>query len=365
MQERNVMRYSQHLIVTVILLILASVVQAENIRVGSQTRQMTVIAPSGLSNPMLIIQLHGMNQDAAYQKNASKWEPIADREKIIVVFPEGINKSWDLSGNSDLDFIQAIIDTMDSRHKIDRNRVYVSGFSMGGMMCYHVANKMSDKIAAVGPVSGYPMGGTTATSTRPIPIMHIHGTTDEVVGFSGVAGTLSAWRNHLGCPSNSETIKPYPSGKSGSAATKQTWGPCDENSEVVLISIEGKGHWYSMDEASVNSSEELLAFFKAHPLKDVTAARQTVSKAESRLPVTLTMGRSALQVAFTVSGNRQLAAQLFTMKGSLVSSAKTLKRSGDIYSASLNTAEFPAGCYLLKISDGHSVLHQSELMLTK
>jgi hypothetical protein len=314
---------------------------------------------------MLIIQLHGMNQDAAYQKNASKWEPIAEREKIIVVFPEGINKSWDISGNRDLDFIQAIIDTMDSRHKIDRKRVYVSGFSMGGMMSYHVANKMSDKIAAVGPVSGYPMGGATATSTRPIPIMHIHGTTDDVVGFSGVAGTLSTWRNHLGCPSNSETIKPYPAGKSGSAATKQTWGPCDENSEVVLISIEGKGHWYSMDEVSVNSSEELLAFFKAHPLKDVTALRQEVAKAENRSPVTLTMGRSALQIAFTVSGNRQLTAQLFTMKGSLVSSAAALKRSGDTCSGSLSTAELPAGCYLLKISDAHSVLNQSEVMLTK
>ncbi|MBN1759208.1 MAG: dienelactone hydrolase family protein [Chitinispirillaceae bacterium] len=348
-----------------VALMWGSIIRAENIQVGSQTRQMTVIAPSGLSNPMLIIQLHGMNQDAAYQKNASKWEPIAEREKIIVVFPEGINKSWDISGNRDLDFIKAIIDTMDSRHKIDRKRIYVSGFSMGGMMSYHVANKMSDKIAAVGPVSGYPMGGATATSTRPIPIMHIHGTTDDVVGFSGVAGTLSAWRNHLGCPSNSETIKPYPSGKSGSAATKQTWGPCDENSEVVLISIEGKGHWYSMDEVSVNSSEELLAFFKAHPLKDVTAMRQEVAKAENRLPATLTMGSSALQIAFTVSGNRQLSAQLFTMKGSLVFSAAALKRSGDAYSGSLRTAELPAGCYLLKISDGHSVLHQSELLLTK
>ena len=353
------------LCIALAVLICSSAVRAENIQVGSQTRQMTVIAPSGLNNPALVIQMHGYNQDAAYQKNAAKWETIAESEKFIVVFPDGINKSWDMSGTQDLDFIEAIIDTMDSRYEIDRKRVYVSGFSMGGMMSYHVANKMSDKIAAVGPVSGYPMGGTTATSTRPMPIMHIHGTTDEVVGFSGVAGALEVWRDHNGCPSNSETIKPYPSSKPGSAATKQTWGPCDDNSEVILLSIEGKGHWYSVDEASVNSSEELWAFFKTHSLDDVTANRLRVTVPENREMISLTKVNSVLQVEFAATGNRRLSVQLFDVKGSLVTSGTILKKTGAIYSGSVNLAGLPGGCYLLKIGDGHSVLHLSKLLQTK
>ena len=39
------------------------------------------------------------------------------------------------------------------KYGIDKNRVYVSGFSMGGMMSYHAANKMGDMIAAIAPVS--------------------------------------------------------------------------------------------------------------------------------------------------------------------------------------------------------------------
>lgn len=241
---------------------LSAFAQTQNIQVGNQTRNMIVYAPSGLpENSALIISLHGMNQDAAYQKNAAKFEPIADQEKFVVVFPNGKGKQWDISGNSDLDFLSAIIDDMVSRYKIDRNRVYVSGFSMGGMMCYHVANNMADKIAAIAPVSGYMLYGGNATSSRPMPIIHTHGNADDVVTYSNVGSYLQKWRTRNSCPATAQTTKPYPASKPASVATKDYWGPCD-NSEVVLITLAGKGHWYSTDEASVHTSKEIWAFFK-------------------------------------------------------------------------------------------------------
>ena len=121
----------------------------EYIQVGSTTRSMIVYAPSGIAqNRPLIINMHGMNQDAAYQQAQAQWEPIADAERFVVVLPNGINNSWDLSGMSDIDFITAIINNMYSRYTIDRNRVYLSGFSMGGMMTYYAATRIADRIAA-------------------------------------------------------------------------------------------------------------------------------------------------------------------------------------------------------------------------
>ena len=237
---------------------------ADNINVNGTTRSMLVYAPSGIEkNRPLIIQMHGMNQDAPYQKNAAKWEPIADTARFVVVFPNGENKAWDISGDKDLNFIKAIINEMYSKYGIDKNRVYVSGFSMGGMMSYHVANKMGDQIAAIAPVSG---GGSPSSPKRAMPIMHTHGTTDDVVNYNSTVNTLKSWVNAQKCSSGSQKIKPYPASRPGSAASLEIWSGCTDGVEVRLMTIDGKGHWYSMDEASVNTSVEIWNFVKNYSL---------------------------------------------------------------------------------------------------
>lgn len=250
-----------------------------NIKVGTATRNAIVYVPSGINKPAVVIQCHGMNQDAAYQQAQAKWEPIADTGKFIVVFPNGNNKSWDLGGNTDVEFMKAIIDTLAKKHGADRNRVYLSGFSMGGMFTYTAMNKMSDRIAAFAPTSGYPMGGMTPSSPVPVPIMHIHGTTDDVVGYSGIEATLSKWRTWNGCPTTKTTIKPYPANKSGSPTTRDSWGPCTKNGrtvEVVLLTNANKGHWYSMDAGGALSSVEIWNFSKKYSL--------ATAGVDSRLP---------------------------------------------------------------------------------
>ncbi|MBL3657191.1 extracellular catalytic domain type 1 short-chain-length polyhydroxyalkanoate depolymerase [Fulvivirga sediminis] len=238
------------------------------IQVGGTTRSMITYAPSGLGqNRPLMINMHGYNQDAPYQQAQAKWESIANSEKFVVVYPNGLNKAWDISGSRDIDFILAIIDNMSSRFGIDRNRVYLSGFSMGGMMTYHAANRIADKIAAFAPVSGYPIGGASANSSRPVPIIHTHGTSDDVVSYSGVQGTLNAWKTRNGCPNNGQVIDPYPSNKPNSVASKTTWGTCSENTKIVLITLEGKGHWWSMDtNTGVSTSQEIWDFVKNYSL---------------------------------------------------------------------------------------------------
>lgn len=169
--------------------------QMTTLNVGGRNRSLFVYAPAGIpQNRPLVISLHGLNQDINYQKNQAKWELVADTAKFVVVYPAGEGNSWDISGNKDTDFILAIIESMVTRYGIDRNKVYVSGFSMGGMMSYHTANKIANKVAAIGPVSGY-LFANPVSSSRPMPIMHVHGTSDDVVNYSGVAAILQKWRN--------------------------------------------------------------------------------------------------------------------------------------------------------------------------
>ncbi len=245
-----------------------SMAAADNLTVDGKNRTMNVYAPKNIEkNRPLIIQMHGMNQDAPYQQNAAKWEPIADTARFVVVFPNGENKAWDISGNKDVNFLKAIINEMYNKYGIDKKRVYVSGFSMGGMMSYHAANKMGDMIAAIAPCSG---GGGASTS-RPMPIIHTHGTTDDVVNYNGTVNTLKGWVSYEKCSANSTKYSQYPVGKASSAASLEVWTGCQGNSEIRLLTIAGKGHWYSMDLASVNTSEEIWNFCKRFSLDGAAA----------------------------------------------------------------------------------------------
>ena len=150
--------------------------QTWTFNVGGLTRKSIVYVPSGINNPPLLISMHGMGIPASMNQGMMKFEPIADREKFIVTYPEsapGSDLRWDLGGDKDIKFIEAIIDSMDKRFSIDRNRVYASGFSMGGMMSYYLACKIPEKIAAIAPGCGYPLGGQSGC-TKPVrcPFSH-------------------------------------------------------------------------------------------------------------------------------------------------------------------------------------------------
>lgn len=261
MKTRLLFRISTYALIFQMLFVFD--VSAETIKVGTSDREMFTYIPSNLgAKRPLIISMHGMNQDANYQRNQAKFESIADTAKFAVVFPNGINKSWDISGSTDINFVLAIIDTMVNRYNIDRNRVYLSGFSMGGMFTYHAMTRIADKIAAFAPMSGYPMGGSSFQSSRPVPIIHFHGTTDGD-SFKGVASLMAGWVARNGCPTTAVVTKPYPSNKSNSFATKHYWGKGLAGVEVVLMELAGKGHWISTDLANgIHTSEEIWKFCK-------------------------------------------------------------------------------------------------------
>ena len=258
----------KHLILNLLLCCLALPVAAGQISgkitVNGVSRDYIGYLPNQLGDLRpLLISCHGMNQDAPYQKNMLSIESVADTAKFLTIFPNGIDKSWDISGDRDINYMLAIIDEMEKKYNIDRNCVYLSGFSMGGMFTYHAMNKIADKIAAFAPISGYPMWGTTADAkVRPIPIIHTHGTGDDVVAFSGVQGALNVWIKHNGCPTTAKVVKQY---RSAPHITRHTWGPGNNGVEVVLMEMADKGHWISND-YGVKTGDEIWRFCKRYTL---------------------------------------------------------------------------------------------------
>lgn len=250
-----------------LLLLLAGLMpaKADNITVNGQQRSYNVYAPKNLGeNRPLLIFCHGYNQDANWIQNSEfknenvSMEAVCDTAKFVVVFPNGIDRAWDISGDRDINFVKAIIEKMASQYNIDRNRIYMGGFSMGGMLTYNAINKMADIIAAFVSCSG-PSVVTPNSKTRPVPILHIQGTADN---FGSVQPALNPWIQHNGCSTTAKVISNY-NGFSG--AKLHIWGPGKDGVEVRLIELKDKGHWITK-EPQVYTGKEIWNFCSRYSL---------------------------------------------------------------------------------------------------
>ena len=232
---------------------------------GGQKREYLQYAPSGLgSKRPLIISCHGMNQSAQYQWDMLKdAKTLADKEKFVIVLPEGINNGWDISGDRDINLIKDLIAQMKKDFDIDENRVYLSGFSMGGMLTYHAMNKIPNVIAAFAPISGYPMWGFTYTGKRAIPVIHHHGTGDDVCVYSNVQKNIDELVKKNKCSSTPTITKNY---GGYSHITRKEWGGGTDGVKVVLMELANKGHWISND--GLYTLDEIWKFCKNYSLEE-------------------------------------------------------------------------------------------------
>lgn len=264
---------SHHYILIAVFIVALQTVaftQTKSMMIAGVARTYIIHAPSGLTKPPLLFNIHGYNMDASSQQSYTKMDQIADREKFVVVYPNAINKSWDLTGENDYAFILAIIDSVDAKYKIDKSRIYSCGFSQGGFMTFQLACRYSDIFAAIAPTSGLLNG--TCNPKRPLSMRLIFGT-DE--GFDG--GTASfmkgveSWLKICNCPRTPVVMRPYPSSNSKSVVTRLYYGPCDKGTEVIADSVRTGQHEWPMNTSDrVNNSEETWAFLKKITLQNAT-----------------------------------------------------------------------------------------------
>jgi polyhydroxybutyrate depolymerase len=159
----------------------------------------------------LVIDLHGGGGTGRSAMEQTGFNDLADKFGFIVVYPNGTGREGFLSGtprnrqlltwnagsccgyarNSDVDdvgFIRELIKTLESKYQIDKKRIYVTGMSNGGMMAYRLACELSDKIAAIGVVSGV-MTTSVCEPKNPVSVIHIHGAMDNNVPMEGGVGS--------------------------------------------------------------------------------------------------------------------------------------------------------------------------------
>lgn len=237
----------------------------------------------------LVFNFHGLTQTGTQQQTTSGMDAVADEAGFIVVYPDGLNNSWNAGINNedvdDVGFINALLDHLIATYSVDDRKVYSTGFSMGGYFSYRLACELSHRIAAIAPVSG--LLATTVASTcnpsRDIPVLHFHGTNDQIVSYEGtyslsVEETLAYWRENNECTSEAEiTLYPDVNATDGSTVELIEYKTCASGSEVSHFKIHNEDHtWPGSSSWGANkdiiASREIWSFFSQYSLPDMVTS---------------------------------------------------------------------------------------------
>ena len=149
----------------------------------------------------VIIALHGGGGTAERTESFYQLNPLADKHGYIIVYPNAINKSWNIPETAsrvknadttinDLHFMQVLIDTLTKENIINTHKVFFAGMSRGVMFSLYLAETLNNKIAGIGVVCGSISAANAVNYhlQKPIPAIIINGTSDPLVPFNGGFG---------------------------------------------------------------------------------------------------------------------------------------------------------------------------------
>lgn len=262
----------------------------KTIQHGGLTRDYIEYVPSiynGSEPVPILICLHGLGDNMSNFTSIGMHD-VADTANFIVITPQAlmatvytyqVGTAWN-SGVSysgivlnqnidDMGFIRALIDTTMILYHIDTNRIYVTGFSMGGFMCNRLACEMNDVFAAIASVSGTLGNTIVCNPPAPIPVCHFHGTADGTVSYTGnqygndAEVLVEYWRNYNNCDSI-PVIDSMPDIVSdGLQFVKFTYANGDDNSEVLFYKVlNGDHNWYYYPNNDITYTIEIWNFLK-------------------------------------------------------------------------------------------------------
>jgi polyhydroxybutyrate depolymerase len=261
--------------------------EAKTLVHGRRTRSYRVHAPPSYreGHPMaLVFALHGFGNTAAKFEQELGFNPIADREGFIVVYPNavafgpkrkqlwnggGIYRIWWAGQVDDVGFFAKLIDTVSTHYTIDPNRIFVFGNSSGAFMAHHLGARLPGRFAAIAPWAGL-LAANDFVAGPPVSVIHIHGAQDKKVlysglpkwGFFGVEQGIRLWARRNRCKSAPIVIKDDPK------ALVRRWPAPKGTGDVVLYTLKNQGHKRPAH-SDCNLAEIAWTFFKNHPRSKV------------------------------------------------------------------------------------------------
>lgn len=228
---------------------------------GKEERSYRVVTPSsyqeGVDLP-LVVMLHGYRDRGKQIEFYSGMSNLGEQESFIALYPEGLSRSWNgdfCCGESrqnsidDVGFIDTLIDQVAQDYGIDAGKIFVAGFSNGGILAQKLVNERPDRFAGAAIVmsgSGSDDQSLEISNSR-TPILFMHGENDTYVplnensptrsgfNFNTRKETIEKWRQTQQCGTNPQTTQ-------NDIFTKESYS-CEESSLVSYIYKDTSHQW--------------------------------------------------------------------------------------------------------------------------
>lgn len=221
--------------------------------------------------PVLVV-LHGGGGSAAFASQVYGWLELSEREGCLAVFPEATSEDptrpaavrenpriWNDGSNrsavarrnvDDIGYLAAVLDDLQASFAIDANRIFVTGFSNGASMAFRVGIELSDRVAAIAPVSGH-LCLQNPQPARPLSMLYIIGLADPLNPMDGgptrtpwgatrqkppVMTSILTWVRLIEASQQHEVLR------QADGVKLVRYGPGKSRCEVQLCTIEGQGH---------------------------------------------------------------------------------------------------------------------------
>ncbi len=147
----------------------------------------------------LMVFLHGAGERGSVLNKVKVHGPpkiVKNRKDFpfIVVSPQCPEGDW---WTEKVEVLINLVDDISARYKVDKNRIYLTGLSMGGYGTWALASAYPERFAAIAPICG---GGSRIMSLRlkDIPIWVFHGAKDQVVPLEESEEMVNAIRKRGG-----------------------------------------------------------------------------------------------------------------------------------------------------------------------
>jgi polyhydroxybutyrate depolymerase len=136
-----------------------------------------------------MVVLHGGGGSGRLLKDTYGFKPFIDAGEFIAIYPDAGAAGW-LPDH--VAFLDAAIDDVMKREKIDRDHVFMTGASRGGLMTFVATQKSKHRFAAAGTVISSQLKGLLDEFPLSVPIdfAMIAGTEDPLMPYNGGWGAM-------------------------------------------------------------------------------------------------------------------------------------------------------------------------------
>ena len=274
---------------------------------------------SGKAAPLIFV-FHGgggSGDNMRDKMTLKQFDRIADKEGQIIVYPDGISTKGDVTSErhwndnrwqpgtefehmddvDDVGFVKAMIEALDEKLNIDKNRVYAAGISNGAMFSMRLACELSDTLAAVACVAGcsVPQRTHSCVPSQPVSVLMIQSIDDQYVPWEGgpvyslrgprgdvvgIEKVTQKWVSYDGCNPEPVHMQDPDIADDGTTVSHEVYRGCKDGTEVILYKMKGAGHTWpdgwepllaKMKELfgktcrDINATDIIVEFFNRHP----------------------------------------------------------------------------------------------------